>query len=114
MAPVAVYDDVAGFYDATRGGESRGDAFAAELDGRLPPGVGPILEVGVGTGVVALGLRRRGRGVIGVDIAAAMLARARARLGPVLARPALDALATLPTGPIEQRAEADVVVLSLR
>jgi len=86
VAPVAVYDDVAGFYDATRGGESRGDAFAAELDGRLPPGVGPILEVGVGTGVVALGLRRRGRGVIGVDIAAAMLARARARLGPVLVR----------------------------
>jgi ubiquinone/menaquinone biosynthesis C-methylase UbiE len=83
---VAVYDDVAGFYDATRGGESRGDAFAAELDERLPTEAGPILEVGVGTGVVALGLRRRGRVVIGVDVAAAMLARARARLGPVLVR----------------------------
>lgn len=77
---------MAGFYDATRGGESRGDAFAAEFDARLPSGVGPILEVGVGTGVVALGLRHRGRVVIGVDAAAAMLARAQARLGPVLVR----------------------------
>jgi ubiquinone/menaquinone biosynthesis C-methylase UbiE len=78
---VAVYDDVAACYDATRGGEQRGDEYAAELDRRLPTGAGPVLEVGVGTGVVALGLRRRGRRVIGVDVAAAMLARARERLG---------------------------------
>jgi ubiquinone/menaquinone biosynthesis C-methylase UbiE len=83
---VAIYDDVAGLYDATRGGEKRGDAFAAELDARLPSGDGPILEVGVGTGVVALGLRNRGRVVLGVDVAAAMLGRARTRLGPVLVR----------------------------
>jgi ubiquinone/menaquinone biosynthesis C-methylase UbiE len=83
---VAVYDDVAGHYDATRGGERRGDEFAAELDDRIPPDAGLIVEVGVGTGVVALGLRRRGRAVIGVDIASSMLARAYARLGPVLVR----------------------------
>ena len=81
---MAVYDDVAACYDATRGGERRGDEFAAELDRRLPADGGPVLEVGVGTGVVALGLRRRGRSVIGVDVAAAMLSRAHARLGPVL------------------------------
>jgi ubiquinone/menaquinone biosynthesis C-methylase UbiE len=78
---VAVYDDVAACYDATRGGEQRGDEYAAELDRRLPAGAGPVLEVGVGTGVVALGLRRRGRRVIGVDVAPAMLARAQERLG---------------------------------
>jgi ubiquinone/menaquinone biosynthesis C-methylase UbiE len=83
---VAVYDDVAARYDATRGGELRGDNFASELDSRLPAGQGPVLEVGVGTGVVALGLARRGRAVIGVDLSAAMLSRARARLGPVVIR----------------------------
>jgi ubiquinone/menaquinone biosynthesis C-methylase UbiE len=83
---VAVYDGVAEHYDATRGGERRGDEFAAMLDARLPAGEGPILEVGVGTGVVALGLRTRGRAVVGVDLSAAMLKRAGGRLGPVVAR----------------------------
>src|ERR1700728_4972217 len=83
---MALDDDVAACYDAARGGEERGDEYAAELDRRLPAGASPILEVGVGTGVVALGLRRRGRVVIGVDIASSMLARAYARLGPVLVR----------------------------
>jgi ubiquinone/menaquinone biosynthesis C-methylase UbiE len=78
---VAGYDDVAAHYDATRGGEQRGDEYAAELDRRLPRAGGPVLEVGVGTGVVALGLRRRGRTVFGVDVAPAMLARATERLG---------------------------------
>src|SRR5579872_1649870 len=70
------FDDIAADYDATRGGEPRGDQYAADLDARLPRGDGPILEIGVGTGVVALGLRRRGRPVIGLDISAPMLARA--------------------------------------
>jgi ubiquinone/menaquinone biosynthesis C-methylase UbiE len=83
---VAVYDDVAECYDASRGGEQRGDDFAAELDARLPRGQGPVLEVGVGTGVISLGLVRRGRAVVGIDVAEAMLARARGRLGPVLIR----------------------------
>jgi ubiquinone/menaquinone biosynthesis C-methylase UbiE len=39
----------------------------------------------VGTGVVALGLRRRGRRVLGVDLSFPMLSRARGRLGPVVA-----------------------------
>ena len=44
-----------------------------------------ILEIGVGTGVVALGLRRRGRRVLGLDLSFPMLSRARGRLGPVVA-----------------------------
>jgi ubiquinone/menaquinone biosynthesis C-methylase UbiE len=83
---MAVYDDVAECYDDTRGGERRGDKYAAQLDRWLPPGEGPIVEVGVGTGVVALGLRRRGRNMIGVDVSAPMLARAEARLGPTVVR----------------------------
>lgn len=81
---MALYDNVADCYDDTRGGERRGDRYAAELDRRMPTGDGPILDVGVGTGVVALGLRRRGRDVIGVDISAPMLERAAARLGPTV------------------------------
>jgi SAM-dependent methyltransferase len=45
-----------------------------------------VLEIGVGTGVVALGLKKRGRTVIGIDISAPMLARALTRLGPSLMR----------------------------
>jgi ubiquinone/menaquinone biosynthesis C-methylase UbiE len=83
---VAVYDDVAEHYDASRGGEQRGDDFAKELHTRLPSGEGPILDIGVGTGVISLGLTRLQRSVVGIDIAAAMLARARSRLGGVLVR----------------------------
>jgi ubiquinone/menaquinone biosynthesis C-methylase UbiE len=82
---VAVFDAVAERYDETRGGEQRGDAYAAELQARLRD-PGTVLEVGVGTGVVALGLRRQGHSVVGVDLSAAMLTRARDRLGNCVAR----------------------------
>lgn len=76
------FDQLADHYDETRGGEGRGDEYAADIDARLPLGNGPILEIGVGTGVVALGMRRRGRGVVGLDLSVPMLARAYERLGP--------------------------------
>jgi ubiquinone/menaquinone biosynthesis C-methylase UbiE len=81
---MTVFDQLAADYDATRGGETRGDEYAAAIDEQLPWGEGPVLEVGVGTGVVALGLRRRGRAVLGLDLSAPMLDRARSRLGPIV------------------------------
>jgi ubiquinone/menaquinone biosynthesis C-methylase UbiE len=81
---VTAFDDIAEHYDETRGGEQRGDEYARDVDAQLPAGDGPILEIGVGTGVVALGLRRRGRRVIGLDVSEPMLRRARSRLGPVV------------------------------
>jgi len=42
---------------------------------------GPVLELGCGTGRVALGLARQGFAVVGVEVAPAMLARARAKAG---------------------------------
>ncbi len=78
------FDQLADHYDETRGGEGRGDEYAAEIDAVLPPNEGPILEVGVGTGVVALGLVRRGRQVVGLDISAPMLLRAQKRLGSLV------------------------------
>jgi ubiquinone/menaquinone biosynthesis C-methylase UbiE len=90
------FDELAPHYDETRGGESRGDEYAADIDAQLPPGAGPILEIGVGTGVVALGLARRGRPVIGLDLSAPMLARARTRLGPVVVHSDALRMALLP------------------
>jgi ubiquinone/menaquinone biosynthesis C-methylase UbiE len=43
------------------------------------------MEVGIGTGVVALALRQLGYTVVGVDLSPAMAQRARRRLGPVVA-----------------------------
>ncbi|HKA68654.1 MAG TPA: class I SAM-dependent methyltransferase [Actinomycetes bacterium] len=79
--PSLSFERIAESYDATRGGEKRGAAFAAGIRPWLP-GRGPILEVGVGTGTVALALRRDGLDVLGVDLSPAMLARAAQRLGP--------------------------------
>jgi ubiquinone/menaquinone biosynthesis C-methylase UbiE len=81
---VTEFDAIAEHYDETRGGEQRGEEYAKDIDAHLPAGDGPILEIGVGTGVVALGLRRLGRSVLGLDLSAPMLARARSRLGPVV------------------------------
>ncbi|MGO8825577.1 MAG: class I SAM-dependent methyltransferase [Acidimicrobiales bacterium] len=78
-------DELAEIYDETRGGEARGEEYAADVTARLPAGEDPVLEVGVGTGVVALGLVRRGHRVVGLDISSPMLSRARVRLGPAVA-----------------------------
>jgi SAM-dependent methyltransferase len=80
------FDEIAPVYDETRGGEQRGDEYAADIDRLIPPGPGTVLELGVGTGVVALGLRKRGRTVVGIDLSGPMLERAAARLGPSVAR----------------------------
>ncbi|MBC8133768.1 MAG: class I SAM-dependent methyltransferase [Deltaproteobacteria bacterium] len=50
---------------------------------------GPVLDLGCGTGRLAVPLARDGHSVVGVDLSAAMLARAAARLRR-LARPAAN------------------------
>jgi SAM-dependent methyltransferase len=75
------FDRIAQSYDQTRGGEDRGRRFATELAGFLDPSR-PVLEVGVGTGVVALGLSELGHRVLGVDLSFPMLETAKRRIGP--------------------------------
>jgi ubiquinone/menaquinone biosynthesis C-methylase UbiE len=75
------FDRAAGYYDATRSLPERvrdelADVLAAELDGR-----GRCLEIGVGTGRIALPLDRRGIPLVGTDIAPAMLERLIANAG---------------------------------
>jgi SAM-dependent methyltransferase len=79
-SPSLPFDRVADRYDESRGGAARGELMAADIEPWLVPG--RVLEVGVGTGIVAAALHGGNRDVFGVDIAPAMLARARERLGP--------------------------------
>lgn len=88
------FDRVADEYDATRGGEERGVHIARDIDPHLT-GDGLVLEVGAGTGVVAMALRQLGRDVLGIDLSPGMLRRALPRLGP---RVAVADAACLPFG----------------
>jgi SAM-dependent methyltransferase len=73
------FDRIADSYDETRGGMERGRGMAAALERLLPPD-GPLLEVGVGTGLVAAGLTELGRSPVGVDLSRPMLDRAATRV----------------------------------
>jgi SAM-dependent methyltransferase len=73
------FDRVADRYDKTRGGAARGRAFVPTL---LPLLRGDrVVEVGVGTGVVASALSESGVAVVGFDLSLPMIEQARARLG---------------------------------
>ncbi len=74
------FDRMADKYDETRGGLIRGTSFATTISPQLPAG-SFILEIGVGTGAIALPLVERGHIVVGVDISSGMLAYAHDRLG---------------------------------
>jgi SAM-dependent methyltransferase len=70
-------EDVAEMYrDVQRGDEMAAVAFLEQLAGR-----GPVLELAIGTGRIALPLAARGIRVDGVDISPAMLAQLRAKPG---------------------------------
>ena len=73
------FDRAAGYYDQSRGLPAGVDELVAD---RIEAAVGPgarLLELGVGTGRVALPLHRRGRRVVGVDLSLPMLDRYRAK-----------------------------------
>jgi SAM-dependent methyltransferase len=73
------FDRAAGYYDQSRGLPAGVDDLVAD---RIEAAVGPgarLLELGVGTGRVALPLHRRGRRVVGVDLSLPMLDRYRAK-----------------------------------
>lgn len=68
----AAFYDVVTAADATLAGD-------VELYASLAPAGGRVLELGAGSGRVAQALAERGLSVVGVDLSAAMLARAAAR-----------------------------------
>jgi SAM-dependent methyltransferase len=73
------FDRAAGEYDAQRERLWQAEATAAALDPWLRPGV-PVIEAGVGTGLIGGALRGRGRDVFGFDLSERMLHRALERL----------------------------------
>jgi SAM-dependent methyltransferase len=88
--PGTSFDRVADVYDATRGGERRGGLFADTL---APWIVGSTaVELGVGTGVIAHGLRRHGIDVVGFDLSDSMMRSANARIGARVAVADVDHL----------------------
>jgi len=93
--PGASFDRVADHYDETRGGEPRGRAFADALTPWIVGG--RVVELGVGTGAIAVGLHERGYRLCGFDLSAPMMAAAVRRLGPRVAVADVDAL-PLPDG----------------
>jgi SAM-dependent methyltransferase len=71
------FDRAAGYYDESRGLPAGVDELVAD---RIEAAVGPdarLLELGVGTGRIALPLHRRGRRIVGVDLSRPMLDRYR-------------------------------------
>jgi SAM-dependent methyltransferase len=89
-APIP-FDRIAARYDATRGGTGRARHAAVAFEPWIPPG--PVIELGVGTGLIAAALGNEHRRPTGVDLARPMLERAAERLpgrvvqGDVLAPP---------------------------
>jgi ubiquinone/menaquinone biosynthesis C-methylase UbiE len=69
------FDRAAEFYDATRDAGDEIVTWSVDLLAREFAGGGPALEIGVGTGVVALPLVERGVDVVGMDVSAAMMAK---------------------------------------
>ena len=67
------FDRAAGYYDATRGFSIEGERAITELLSEELAGRGRVLEVGVGTGQVALPLHAAGIPIVGIDLARPMM-----------------------------------------
>ncbi|HEU4949116.1 MAG TPA: Maf family nucleotide pyrophosphatase [Kribbella sp.] len=79
-APIVKYDEAeAARYDETRGGEARARAAAEAVHELLPKG-GRVVDLAVGTGIVAAELAALGNLVHGLDLSDSMLRHARTRL----------------------------------
>ena len=78
------FDHAASYYDATRAlpPEAAEAVTGAIIDALARNGASRLLEVGIGTGRIALPLMARGLPITGVDISDAMMARLREKLTP--------------------------------
>ncbi|NTB87730.1 class I SAM-dependent methyltransferase [Agrobacterium tumefaciens] len=79
MQEAAVFDKIAYQYDDNRGGEERGNRFAEHILPLLDRDT-RVLELGVGTGVVAAAIEKANVNIIGIDASSEMLKRAEKRV----------------------------------
>lgn len=75
------FDRAAEFYDATRDAGDEIVTWTVGLLAREFAGRGRALEIGIGTGAVALPLAERGVDLIGIDVSTAMMAKLIAKAG---------------------------------
>jgi SAM-dependent methyltransferase len=88
--PSVSFDRAAGYYDQSRGLRPEVEELVADRVEQAVGGGARLLELGVGTGRIALPLHRRGRAVVGVDLSLPMLERYRAKAAAAgLAPPAV-------------------------
>jgi SAM-dependent methyltransferase len=78
--PSTYGDRIADLYDRLYAGRASHTELAVEFLAKLAAG-GPVLELGIGTGRVALPLAARGVAVHGIDASEAMVAKLRAKPG---------------------------------
>jgi ubiquinone/menaquinone biosynthesis C-methylase UbiE len=83
MQQPAIFDKIAYQYDENRGGEERGKRFAKNIIPFLMKGE-RVLEIGVGTGVVASAIEDSDFNVIGIDVSKEMLKRTTGRVRQVV------------------------------
>jgi SAM-dependent methyltransferase len=77
MSGSVSFDRAASFYDSTRVTDEETLRTTIDLLARDVAAGGPVLEIGVGTGALAVPLAARGVRVVGVDLSAEMMARLR-------------------------------------
>lgn len=75
------FDRAAEYYDATRSLSPQTQADVAEVLAAELRGRGRALEIGVGTGQIALPLHEAGIPIVGIDLAASMLRKLREKAG---------------------------------
>jgi SAM-dependent methyltransferase len=88
------FDRAAEYYDATRGLSEEGVRHTTEALVEVFRGAGPILEVGVGTGQVAMPLHEAGGRVVGLDLSRPMLAKLLSKVGGTPTFPLIEGDAT--------------------
>ncbi len=81
--PSVSFDRAAGYYDATRSLSPEAAAQVTAVLAEALIGHGPVLEVGVGTGRIAVPLVGAGIDVVGIDLSQPMLAQLQAKAGGV-------------------------------
>lgn len=81
MGESVAFDRAAEFYDRTRAVSDESMSQTVELLSSELAGRGRVLEVGVGTGLIALPLHERGIELVGVDVSSPMVAKLAEKAG---------------------------------
>jgi len=94
MSESVPFDRAAEYYDDTRGLSAEGVLRTTQALSEAFSGATPVLEIGVGTGQVAIPLQEVGLDLVGLDLSRPMLARLRSKTGAGSSLPVVEGDAT--------------------